>query len=113
MQMILPAAQETSLRMPRRLNSRMASREQRNWPVRFTSRTNCQSASVIWSMRRVLLEAGVVDEDVDRAELLDHLLEHRLHFVLLGDVGLVRVDIRAATSWPPSTTASAASGRET
>ena len=30
--------------------SRIASREQRNWPVRFTSRTNCQSASVIWSI---------------------------------------------------------------
>src|SRR6185503_1594109 len=47
MQMIFPAAQETSLRMPRRLNSWMASRAQRNCPVKFTSSTNCQSARVI------------------------------------------------------------------
>src|SRR4029079_6236136 len=36
MQMILPAATETSGTRPRRLNSLTASRAQRNWPVRLT-----------------------------------------------------------------------------
>ena len=36
------------------------------------------------------LDPGVVDEEVDRTELGPHLLEHPLHRVLVGDVGLDR-----------------------
>src|SRR5206468_2110970 len=39
----------------------------------------------------VFLKTGVVHEDIDGAELLDHLLEHGLHLVLFADVGLVRI----------------------
>ena len=43
------------------------------------------------------MKTGVVHEDIDGAELLDHLLEHGLHLVLFADVGLVRINVRAAT----------------
>jgi predicted pyridoxine 5'-phosphate oxidase superfamily flavin-nucleotide-binding protein len=46
---------------------------------------------------RIFLEAGIVDEDVDRAELMDHPLEHRLDFVLLADIRAMGEDICAAT----------------
>ena len=95
--MILPAAQETSGRTPRRLNSLTASREHRNWPVRLTPITVFQSFSVMSSSAGVALQAGVVDQDVDRAEFLDHPREHRLHLVLLTDVGLMRVGDAAAS----------------
>ena len=49
MEMILPAAAEISFTIPRLLNSLTASRAQRNCPVRFTSRTRCQSVKAIWS----------------------------------------------------------------
>ncbi len=47
MQMILPAARDTSGRMPRRIISRAASRAQRNIPVRFTASTVFHCSSVI------------------------------------------------------------------
>src|SRR5262245_10933646 len=50
MWMILPAATEISLRTPRRLNSRTASRAQRNWPVRLMAMTVFHCSSVISSM---------------------------------------------------------------
>src|SRR3982750_2373205 len=49
MQMIFPAARETSGRTPRRLNSRTASRAHRNWPVRLTPITVFHCCSVIRS----------------------------------------------------------------
>src|SRR5207247_10893323 len=45
----------------------------------------------------VLLKTGVVDEDVNRAEFLDHLLEHGLNLVLLPHVRLVSIDSRPTT----------------
>ena len=45
----------------------------------------------------VLLKTGVVDEDVNRAEFLDHLLEHGLNLVLLPHVRLVSIDVRPTT----------------
>jgi hypothetical protein len=71
MQMILPAAHETAGTMPRRRNSRIASRAHRNCPVRLTPMTvfqRCQGHSV---ESRITLQAGVVDQDVDRTELLE------------------------------------------
>ena len=44
-----PAAQETRFTTPRRLNSRTASRAQRNWPVRLMPSTVFPWASVILS----------------------------------------------------------------
>src|SRR6266446_10015787 len=44
----------------------------------------------------VLLQTGVVDKNVNGAELLNHLLEHRLHVLFLSDIGLVRESIAAA-----------------
>ena len=35
------------------------------------------------------LDAGVVDQDIDCAELFGRVLDHRLHFVALGHVGAV------------------------
>ena len=90
MQTILPAAQEISGRTPRRLNSLTASRAHRNWPVRLTPITVFQSCERHLLEARVLLQAGVVDQDVDRAEALEHPGEHRLDLVLLTDVGLNR-----------------------
>src|SRR5881409_3220609 len=49
MQMIFPAQHEISGRTPRRLNSRMASRAHRNWPVRLTPITLFHCVRVIWS----------------------------------------------------------------
>ncbi len=40
--------------------------------------------------RRVLLEPGVVDQDVEGAEALDRFRKHRLHIFLLADIGLDR-----------------------
>src|SRR5439155_1716289 len=54
MQMIFPAARETEETTPRRLNSRTASRAQRNWPVRLTEMTLFHCASVISSKRASL-----------------------------------------------------------
>src|SRR5262249_14064142 len=45
--------------------------------------------------RRVLLQAGIVDEDVNRAELLNHLFEHRLDLVLLCDIGTMSEAVSA------------------
>src|ERR671918_1482500 len=44
---------------------------------------------------RVLLQAGVADQDVDRAELIEHRGEHRLALVLLADVGPVGIGVAA------------------
>src|SRR5919106_1294399 len=44
---------------------------------------------------RVLLQAGVVDQDVDRAEFSQHLGKHRLDLVLLADVSLMGVGVAA------------------
>ncbi len=96
MQMILPAAADSSGTTPRRRNSRTASRAHRNWPVRLTSMTNCQSLQTHLVQRRVALQAGVVDEDVDAAPLGDDLLEHRLDLVLLAHVGPDRDGLVAA-----------------
>jgi len=47
MQMILPAAHDTSEMTPRRQNSATASRAHRNWPVRLTSSTCCHCPRVM------------------------------------------------------------------
>ena len=62
MQMILPAAQDTSGRTPGRLNALTASHAHRNWPVRLTPSTVFHCCSVIVLEARVLLQAGVVDQ---------------------------------------------------
>ena len=45
--------------------------------------------------RGVPLQSGVVDQDIDRTEPFDHVAEHVLDLVLLGDISLVRVGIGA------------------
>jgi hypothetical protein len=92
MQMILPAAQLTSLRTPRRLNSRT---QELAGEIHIEHELPVGERHLVHG--RVLLQPGVVHENVDGAELLDHLLEHRLHLVLPGDVRLVGIDICAAT----------------
>ena len=87
MQMILPAARETAGTTPRRRNSRTASRAQRNCPVRLTPMTVSHCCSVISWKGRVLLQPGVVDQNIDCSELLQHLGEHRLHLVFAADIG--------------------------
>ena len=48
--------------------------------------------------RRVLLQPGVVDEDVDGAELPSHPVEHLPHVVLVGDIAAVGVALAAAAA---------------
>ena len=44
---------------------------------------------------RATLDARVVDEDVDGAELVHHAPEHRLHLSLARDVGAMQERVRA------------------
>ena len=82
--MIFPSAREISGRGPRRRNSRTASRAHRNCPVRLTSMTVFQSAQRHVLERRVALQPGIGDDDVERAEGRAGFLEH------LGDLRLAR-----------------------
>jgi hypothetical protein len=50
------------------------------------------------SSRRVLLQAGVVDEDVDGAELPTHSVEHLPHVVFVGDVAAMGIAVAAAAA---------------
>ena len=40
-------------------------------------------------------EAGIVDEDIEPAEILHDLIDHRLHGGEIGDVGLVGLRLAA------------------
>ena len=55
--------------------------------------------------RRVLLQAGVVDEDVDRAELARHALEHRLHLASSDTSAVTAMAVRTACALISSTSA--------
>ena len=46
----------------------------------------------------VALKPGIVDEDVDRAELFQHAAEHLLDLLFLRDVRLVRVCFRSGST---------------
>ena len=48
--------------------------------------------------RGVLLQPGVVDDDVDAAELGHRALEHDLHLVFVADVGVHRDGLAAGTA---------------
>ena len=52
--------------------------------------TSAHSSSVMSSTRCVRVDAGVLREDVDAAELLGRGGRHRLHVLALGDVGRAR-----------------------
>ena len=66
-------------------------REQLNAPVRLTRRSRSQSSGA-WSPSCPTWSsvAGVVDEDVDRAELLDHPRHGRLDLLAIRHVALDR-----------------------
>ena len=60
----------------------------RKVPLRFTASTASQSALVHDQQQAVAGDAGVVDEDVDRAQRLLHRRDRRFGLGFLGDVGL-------------------------
>ena len=67
-----------------------------NVPLRCTLITASQSASVMLPDRGVAGDAGVVDEDVEPAELVDGLLHHAPGAFEVGDVLVVRGRLAAA-----------------
>jgi hypothetical protein len=99
-QMILPAEQDTAGCTPRRLNSRTASRAQRAEELagQIDGNDLVPLRERHFVERRVLLQAGVVDQDVDRAELPTHAIEHLPHVVFVGNVAAVGVAIAAAAA---------------
>jgi hypothetical protein len=46
----------------------------------------------------VALKPGIVDEDINRAELLQHAVEHLLYLLFLRDVRFVRVCFRSGST---------------
>ena len=74
--------------MPWRLNARIASRAQRNMPVRFTSITPCHCCQRHLIYFCIQLYGGVGNANIEPAEGLEHAIEHGLYFVFAGDVGL-------------------------
>ena len=111
MQMILPAAQETSLRTPRRLNSRdrLAGAQELAGQVDADHRVPLLERHLLEG--RVLLQAGVGDQDVDRAERLEHPGEHRLDLILLATSACSAMAL-LPLSLIASTTSSASSSPE-
>jgi hypothetical protein len=65
----------------------MASREHRNGPFRFTEITRSESGLSISWLGKVLY-AGIVDQDIEAAELLNRGGAHLLHLVLFRNIGL-------------------------
>src|SRR5258707_2640766 len=97
MQRILPAAHEISLRTPRRLNSRIASRAEK-----LTGQINADDPVPLVKRhlvnRRICLKAGVVDQDVKAAEFLEYPLEQFPDLIFSGHVRLVSVGPTAAAA---------------
>ena len=62
-------------------------REQKNEPSSTTSSTDAPFLVTHLEERLFAADGGVVDEDVDPAELADHGVDHGLDRGLLGDVG--------------------------
>ena len=89
MQMILPAAAETAGAIPRRRNSRMASRAQRNWPVRLTPMTVFHSAKVMSWIGESRCRPALATRMSSVPNSLDRSREHRGDLILGGDVRLI------------------------
>ena len=85
--MIFPVATDREGSGPRLKNSRVASLAQRNWPVRLTFKTNCQSARLILVKGESRCKPALATKNVNRSELRDDIAEHRDYFVLFADVG--------------------------
>ena len=66
----------------------MASREHRNGPRRFTEMTRSKSAAFDFVAGARLLNARVVHQYVEPAELLDGRGEHLLYLVFIRDIRL-------------------------
>ena len=58
----------------------------------------------------VLLQPGVVDQNVDRSKRFQHFREHRLHFIFVADIGLRPRSLRCRCARINPTTRSASSG---
>ena len=76
--------------MPRRMNSRTASLAQRNLTGKIHADHDIPLGQRHLIECRILLQAGIVNENVDRSEFLDHLSEHLLYLLFLRNIGLKR-----------------------
>ena len=88
--MILPAALDTEGTTPRRRNSRTASRAHKKLTGQVDAEHLIPLLQRHLMKRRVALQAGVADENVDCAELLHHPREHRSDLIFRGNVRLMR-----------------------
>ena len=92
----LPAAADTVLATPRRLNSTSGfSRTQK-----LASQVDVDDGLPLLKRhlvdRRIALQTRIGDHDMQRAEMRDGLRKHRLDLVLVPDIGLDRQSTAAA-----------------
>ena len=83
--------------VPRSIMCSSAGWDMKNAPERLTPITLYQSSSVIFSTVLSLGDAGVVDEDVQAAVLLDHLVDVRRQSSGVADVALVDRALESAS----------------
>src|ERR1700746_3316329 len=90
MQMSLPAAFEMLGATPCRDIARPASRQHRNWPVRLIPMTVSQSFESHIDKAGIALHAGIGNQNVEPAEMLDRSTEHADDLFLVRDIGFER-----------------------
>src|SRR4051812_474257 len=94
-----PATEAVLTMAPRAaLSAGAAARAQRNGPMRFVDRMSCQNSSVMASRSAKSIgrcAPGVVDQDVEPAELLDRLANHALGVAGSRDVAGRGHDLQA------------------